>query len=335
MVITVKKGTEEAALRMLAVRLRVKGIGIAKVENAHNILLTLVGDTWQIDPDSLLELPYVEDVRRITPPYHLTSRIDHPDSTVVTVGEAKIGQDFCLIAGPCAVESLPQIIGVARQVKEAGAQLLRGGAFKPRTSPYTFPGLGENGLQQLLEAKKETGLPVVSEITDISQLPLFEEVDMIQVGARNMQNYPLLQALGKLQKPILLKRGLSATIEEFLLAAEYILDSGNPQVVLCERGIRTFSTGTRATLDIGAIPVLKKATHLPVIVDPSHAAGRSEWVAPLALAAAAAGADGLMIEVHDRPPVALSDGAQALNCEQFRHLSQQVSAILPHAWRGE
>lgn len=333
MVITVKKGTEEAALRMLAVRLRVKGIGIAKTESASHTILTLVGDTWQLDPDSLLELPYVEDVKRITPPYHLAARATHPQPTVVTVGEAKIGQDFCLIAGPCSVESLPQIVGVARQVKTSGARILRGGAFKPRTSPYTFPGLGEAGLEQLLEAKKETGLPVVSEITDLSQLPLFEQVDMIQVGARNMQNYALLQELGKLQKPILLKRGLSATIEEFLLAAEYILDGGNEQVVLCERGIRTFSNDTRATLDIGAIPVLKKATHLPIIVDPSHAAGRTDLVAPLALAAAAAGADGLMVEVHDRPAAAHSDGAQALTCEQFDQLAQQVSAILPHAWR--
>lgn len=333
MVITVKKGTEEAALRMLAVRLRVKGIGIAKVEGTTHTMLTLVGDTWQLDPDSLLELPYVEDVRRITPPYHLAARSAHPEPTVVSLGEARIGQDFCLIAGPCAVESLPQVVGVARQVKEAGAQILRGGAFKPRTSPYTFPGLGEAGLQQLLEAKAQTGLPVVSEIMDVSQLPLFEQVDMIQVGARNMQNYDLLRELGQLRKPILLKRGLSATVEEFLLAAEYILSGGNEQVVLCERGIRTFSNDTRATLDIGAIPVLKKATHLPVIVDPSHAAGRTEWVTPLALAAVAAGADGLMVEVHDRPAAALSDGAQALNCEQFQQLAHQVSAILPHAWR--
>lgn len=335
MVITVKKGTEEAALRMLAVRLRVKGIGIAKVEGTTHTMLTLVGDTWQLDPDSLLELPYVEDVRRITPPYHLAARSAHPEPTVVSLGEARIGQDFCLIAGPCAVESLPQVVGVARQVKEAGAQILRGGAFKPRTSPYTFPGLGEAGLQQLLEAKAQTGLPVVSEIMDVSQLPLFEQVDMIQVGARNMQNYDLLRELGQLRKPILLKRGLSATVEEFLLAAEYILSGGNEQVVLCERGIRTFSNDTRATLDIGAIPVLKKATHLPVIVDPSHAAGRTEWVTPLALAAVAAGADGLMVEVHDRPAAALSDGAQALNCEQFQQLAQQISAILPHAWHQD
>lgn len=333
MVITVKKGTEEAALRMLAVRLRVKGVGIAKTEGTSHTILTLVGDTWQLDPDSFLELPYVEDVKRITPPYHLVARATHPEPTVVTLGDARIGQDFCLIAGPCAVESLPQIVGVAHRVKESGARVLRGGAFKPRTSPYTFPGLGEGGLEQLLEAKKETGLPIVSEIMEISQLPLFEQVDMIQVGARNMQNYDLLRELGKQPKPVLLKRGMSATIEEFLLAAEYILDGGNEQVVLCERGIRTFSNDTRATLDVGAIPVLKKATHLPVIVDPSHAAGRTEWVTPLALAAAAAGADGLMVEVHDRPAVALSDGAQALNCEQFDQLAQQVSAILPHAWR--
>lgn len=333
MVIMVKKGTPDAALRMLAVELAEKGVRLARVDGAAHILLTLVGDTWQLDAEHYKALPYVEDVRRITPPYHLAAKSARSAPTVVELGAARIGEAFCLMAGPCAVESAVQISAVARKVKEAGAQVLRGGAFKPRTSPYAFQGLGEAGLELLMQAKAETGLPIVTEITDLSQLPLFEQVDMLQVGTRNMQNYELLRQLGKLDKPVLLKRGQSATVTELLQAAEYILQGGNERIVLCERGIRTFGNDTRATLDISAIPVLKHATHLPVIVDPSHAAGRSEWVTPLALAAAAAGADGLIVEVHDRPAVALTDGAQALNCEQFNDLAQRIRALLPYAWK--
>lgn len=333
MVIMVKKGTPDAALRMLAVELAEKGVRLARVDGAAHILLTLVGDTWQLDAEHYKALPYVEDVRRITPPYYLAAKSARSAPTVVELGAARIGEAFCLMAGPCSVESAVQISAVARKVKEAGAQVLRGGAFKPRTSPYAFQGLGEAGLELLMQAKAETGLPIVTEITDLSQLPLFEQVDMLQVGTRNMQNYELLRQLGKLDKPVLLKRGQSATVTELLQAAEYILQGGNERIVLCERGIRTFGNDTRATLDISAIPVLKHATHLPVIVDPSHAAGRSEWVTPLALAAAAAGADGLIVEVHDRPAVALTDGAQALNCEQFNDLAQRIRALLPYAWK--
>ena len=243
---------------------------------------------------------------------------------MVSVGSARIGQDFCLIAGPCAVESALQMQGVARAVKAAGGQILRGGAYKPRTSPYTFQGFGAPALNLLAQTGKEVGLPTVAEIIDPVQLPEFEQVDMLQVGARNMQNYALLRALGAQKKPVLMKRAVGASVEELLQSAEYILAGGNPNVVLCERGIRTFSQTSRATLDIGAVVQLKKMTHLPVIVDPSHAAGSAELVAPLALAAAAAGADGLMLEVHDRPAVALSDAAQSLSCTAFAELAEKL-----------
>lgn len=264
-----------------------------------------------------------------TPDYRLASRENHPENTVVTVGKAHFGQEFCLIAGPCSVESMVQINTIAQGVAKCGAQVLRGGAFKPRTSPYSFTGLGEDGLKLLRQAKEMIGLPIVSEIMDAAQLSLFTDVDILQVGARNMQNYELLKALGRCGKPVILKRGLSATLEELLHSAEYLLAGGNEQVILCERGIRTFSRQMRATLDVSAIPVLKKATHLPVIVDPSHAAGLREYVEPLALAALAAGADGLMVEVHDEPETALSDGAQALTLDAFAHLSDKVHRILP------
>ena len=259
--------------------------------------------------------------------FRLAARTGHPEDTVVSVGKARIGQDFCLIAGPCAVESSEQVTSIARQVSAAGAQLLRGGAFKPRTSPYTFGGLGAEGLELLCRAGRETGLPVVSEITDPRQLPLFREVDVLQVGARNMQNFELLRELGRQEKPVLLKRSFGATVTELLQAAEYILAGGNERVILCERGIRTFETDSRATLDVAGIAALKEQSHLPVLADPSHAAGRRELVAPLALAAAAAGADGLMFEVHDRPEEALSDGRQALTCGEFARLARRVQAL--------
>ena len=321
MIVVIRKDTQEPAMRQLAVRLMNQGVRIGRTPGQDADVLTLAGDTWRLDPEGLMALPYVLDVRRITPPYRLAGRAAHPENTVVEVGSARIGAEFCLIAGPCAVESQVQMAGVARRVKAAGAQLLRGGVFKPRTSPYSFQGLGQ------------AGLPVVTEITDSRQLDDLADVDVLQVGARNMQNFPLLQALGQVRKPVLLKRGMSATVTELLQAAEYILAGGNSQVILCERGIRTFETDSRATLDIAAIPVLKRLSHLPVIVDPSHAAGRAELVAPLALAAAAAGADGLMVEVHDRPACALSDGAQALSCDQFDALARQVRQLLPHAYR--
>lgn len=333
MIVIIQKDTQEPALRQLAVRLMNQGVRIGRTPGRDSDVLTLVGDTWRLDPEGLAALPYVLDVRRITPPYRLVGRAAHPENTVVQVGDARIGAEFCLIAGPCAVESQVQMAGVARRVKAAGAQLLRGGVFKPRTSPYSFQGLGQPGISMLTEAGREAGLPVVTEITDPRQMEDLDQVDILQVGARNMQNFALLQTLGQVRKPVLLKRGMSSTVTELLQAAEYILAGGNERVILCERGIRTFETDSRATLDIAAIPVLKKLTHLPVIVDPSHAAGRAELVAPLALAAVAAGADGLMVEVHDRPACALSDGAQALSCDQFDRLAGQVRELLPHACR--
>ena len=333
MIAIIQKDTQEPALRQLAVRLMNQGVRIGRTPGRDSDVLTLVGDTWRLDPEGLAALPYVLDVRRITPPYRLAGRAAHPDNTVVEVGDARIGAEFCLIAGPCAVESQVQMAGVARRVKAAGAQLLRGGVFKPRTSPYSFQGLGQAGISMLTEAGHEAGLPTITEITDPRQLEDLDQVDILQVGARNMQNFALLQALGQVRKPVLLKRGMSSTVTELLQAAEYILAGGNERVILCERGIRTFETDSRATLDIAAIPVLKKMTHLPVVIDPSHAAGRAELVAPLALAAVAAGADGRMVEVHDRPACALSDGAQALSCDQFDRLAGQVRELLPHACR--
>lgn len=332
MIAIIQKDTQEPALRQLAVRLMNQGVRIGRTPGRDSDVLTLVGDTWRLDPEGLAALPYVLDVRRITPPYRLAGRAAHPDNTVVEVGDARIGAEFCLIAGPCAVESQVQMAGVARRVKAAGAQLLRGGVFKPRTSPYSFQGLGQAGISMLTEAGHEAGLPTITEITDPRQLEDLDQVDILQVGARNMQNFALLQALGQVRKPVLLKRGMSSTVTELLQAAEYILAGGNERVILCERGIRTFETDSRATLDIAAIPVLKKMTHLPVIVDPSHATGISWMVKPMALAAAAAGADGLMIEVHNDPKRALCDGAQSLTPEAFRDVMEGVRAVLPHAW---
>lgn len=335
MVIIIKKETPEAAIRQLLAQLAALHVKGGCVAGEEAILLPLVGETWRLDPNALQALPFVREVRRLTPPYRLAGRAAHPADTVVAAGDARIGGTFCFIAGPCAVESAPQIAAVARSVKAAGAQVLRGGVFKPRTSPYTFQGLGAAGIELLVQAGRDAGLPVITEITDAAQLPLLEDVDILQVGARNMQNYALLKALGQLRRPVLLKRGLSATVEDLLLAAEYLLAGGNEQVILCERGVHSGLSAARAALDVSSIPVLKRATHLPVLVDPSHAAGRSELVLPLALAAAAAGADGLMVEVHDRPACALSDGGQSLTCRQFRELSAAVTALLPYAWRPD
>ena len=327
MIVIIQKDTQEPALRQLAVRLMNQGVRIGRTPGRDADVLTLVGDTWRLDPEGLAALPYVLDVRRITPPYRLVGRAAHPENTVVEVGDARIGAEFCLIAGPCAVESQVQMAGVARRVKAAGAQQLRGGVFKPRTSPYSFQGLGQAGISMLTEAGHEAGLPTITEITDPRQLEDLDQVDILQVGARNMQNFALLQALGQIMKPVLLKRGMSSTVTELLQAAEYILAGGNRQVILCERGIRTGLSGGRASLDVSSIPVLKRLTHLPVIVDPSHAAGRADLVQPLALAAVAAGADGLLVEVHDRPACALSDGAQSLTCGQFAQLAEKARAV--------
>ena len=327
MLIFVKKDTPEAAIRSLVIQLSRQGIGTARADSAGRTMLTLVGETWTLDEQRLLALPYVAEVKRLTPVWRLASRQTHPEDTVVSVGDAQIGKGFCLMAGPCAVESALQMQGVARAVKAAGGLVLRGGAYKPRTSPYAFQGFGAPALELLAQTGREVGLPTVSEITDAAQLPQFEQVDMLHVGARNMQNYELLRALGQQSKPVLLKRAVGATVEELLQSAEYILAGGNPNVVLCERGVRSFSKTSRAALDVSVIPVLKRMTHLPVIVDPSHAAGEAALVPPLALAAVAAGADGLLIEVHDRPAAALSDAAQSLSCTAFAELAEKIKKV--------
>ena len=292
----------------------------------QSTVLGLIGDTSVIDIDYIAAQDFVESVKRVQEPYKKANRKFHPDNTVIELpGGQKIGDgNLTIMAGPCSVETEDQICEVASRVKAAGAQFLRGGAFKPRTSPYAFQGLKAEGLELLREARKKTGLPIVTEIMSASHLPLFEDVDIIQVGARNMQNFELLKELGKVNKPILLKRGLANTIEELLMSAEYIMAGGNKQVILCERGIRTFETATRNTLDISAIPIIKKQSHLPVIIDPSHAAGIRWMVHPLSMAAIAVGADGLIIEVHNNPEKALCDGAQSLTPAQFDEVMQDV-----------
>ncbi len=295
----------------------------------HSTVLGLIGDTTAIDDEYIAAQDVVESVRRVQEPYKKANRKFHPDDTIVQLpGGQKIGGGgLALIAGPCSVESREQILTVAKSVQQSGAQFLRGGAFKPRTSPYAFQGMKAEGLELLREAKKETGLPIVTEIMSMEHLPLFEDVDVIQVGARNMQNFELLKQLGKLDKPILLKRGLANTIEELLMSAEYIMAEGNERVILCERGIRTYETITRNTLDISAVPVLKRLSHLPVVVDPSHASGLNWLIEPLAVAAAAIGADGLIIEVHNDPSHALCDGAQSITPAQFEKLSGKVTRV--------
>ena len=330
MVIVIKTGTPEAAIRQLLAQLAAQNVKGGCVAGPDGILLPLVGDTWRLDPNMLQGLPYVQEVRRLTPAYRLAGRAAHPANTVVAVGDAKIGEKFCMIAGPCAVESAPQMAAVAQSVKESGAQLLRGGAFKPRTSPYAFQGMGNDGIRLLQEAKEATGLPIVTEIMSTDNVEMFEMcVDVIQVGARNMQNFDLLKQLGKTSKPILLKRGLSSTIEEWLMSAEYIMAGGNHRVILCERGIRTFETYTRNTLDLSAVLAVKQLSHLPVVVDPSHACGKAWMVERMSLAAVAAGEDGLIIEVHNDPPHALCDGAQSITPAQFDTLMGRLTALAP------
>ncbi len=288
-------------------------------------ILGLVGDTSSVDMGLIRSNELVEDVKRVSEPYKKANRKFHPDDTVIEIEDLKLGGGyFQTIAGPCSVESEQQIIEVARAVKAAGAKMLRGGAFKPRTSPYSFQGMRAEGLELLLKAKKETGLPIVSELMSLSHLDLFADVDVIQIGARNMQNFELLKELGHCNKTILLKRGLANTIEELLMSAEYIMSGGNENIILCERGIRTYETYTRNTLDLSAIPLLKKYSHLPVVVDPSHATGQAWMVPTMAKAAIAAGADGLLIEVHNNPCKAKCDGAQSLNCEEFTNLMKDL-----------
>ena len=325
MIVILKKDPDQGQLDSLIEWLEGQNITVHPTVGTHQTILGLVGDTSGVDMDLISALEIVDDVKRVQEPYKNANRKFHPDDTVIEVGGVKIGGgSLTIMAGPCSVESEEQIIKVARDVQASGAQILRGGAFKPRTSPYAFQGMHLEGIRLLLKAKEATGMPIVTEIMDGAQLPLFEDVDIIQVGARNMQNFTLLRLLGKVDKPILLKRGLSATYEDLLMAAEYIMAGGNERVILCERGIRTFETYTRNTLDISAIPVLRKLTHLPIIIDPSHAGGRSELVPALAKGALAAGADGLMIEVHNDPARAKSDGPQSLTPEAFDRLAGQL-----------
>ena len=335
MVIILKDKADEKQVQQLTSWLKSMDLDIHVSKGSRHTLLGLVGDTSNVDIDLLKSLDVVDTVKRIQEPYKNANRKFHEDDTIVDVGGVKIGGgNFQIIAGPCSVESREQIIAVAKAVKASGATLLRGGAFKPRTSPYAFQGLHAEGIELLKEARRVTGLPIVTEIMDGSHLPLFEDVDVIQVGARNMQNFELLKELGTLKKPILLKRGLASTLQELLMSAEYILAGGNPNVILCERGIRTFETATRNTVDISAVPVLRQLTHLPVIVDPSHGTGSAALVKPMAFAATAAGCDGLMIEVHNDPPHALCDGAQSLTPEAFDEVARGVRSILPFAARN-
>jgi len=328
MIAILKPGTTPAQTDHLVSWLKAMNLDVHISKGEEVTILGLVGDTTRVDMDLLKSLEMVDTVKRVTEPFKQANRKFHPLDTIIEVGDARIGGGyFAMIAGPCSVESEEQIVEVAQAVKASGANLLRGGAFKPRTSPYAFQGMGAEGIRLLLKAKEATGLPIVTEIMNISTLDLFADVDVIQVGARNMQNFDLLKELGKTNKPILLKRGLANTIQELLMSAEYIMSEGNEKVILCERGIRTFETATRNTLDLSAVAVLHNLTHLPVVVDPSHATGKSELVPPMALAATAAGADGIMVEVHNNPAAALCDGAQSLTPAQFDELNQKVQRL--------
>ncbi|MDO5298039.1 MAG: 3-deoxy-7-phosphoheptulonate synthase [Clostridia bacterium] len=325
MIVILKPRAEEARVNALMEQIKQQGVDIHFSRGTQETILGLVGDTTHVDEDWLRASDIVADVRRVSEPYKLANRRFHPQDSHIDAAGRLIGEGtFTVIAGPCSVESEAQLLEVATAVKASGATCLRGGAFKPRTSPYSFQGLENEGLKLLREARRVTGLPIVTEIMSETQLDDFADVDIIQVGARNMQNFRLLKELGHSKKPILLKRGLSSTIEELLMSAEYILAGGNENVILCERGIRTFEKMIRNNLDISAVPVIKQKSHLPVIIDPSHAAGIAWMVEPLSRTAIAAGADGLMIEVHNNPKAALCDGAQSLNPQQFDHLMQDV-----------
>lgn len=331
MIAIIKAGTTQSQIDNLVHWLQRQGLKTYLSTGDYYTVLGLVGDTSNVDMDLLASLDIVQSVKRVSEPFKRCSRDFQPKDTIIEVGASGVkigGGNFCLIAGPCSVETHEQIIAVAKAVKAAGANILRGGAFKPRTSPYDFQGLGALGIEMLVEAKKETGLPIITEVMNVNQLPLFDHIDIIQIGARNMQNFDLLKEVGKINKPILLKRGLCGTMKEWLMSAEYIMSEGNEQVILCERGIRTYETYTRNTLDLSAVPTLKHLSHLPVVVDPSHATGQARLVKPMSLAAATAGADGIMIEVHNDPPHALCDGAQSLTPDQFSDVAAQIRKVL-------
>ena len=328
MIAVLKHGTTPTQREQLVNWLKRMNVDVHISEGAEDTVLGLIGDTSRVDMDLLASLDIVRSVKRVSEPYKQVNRKFHPLDSIIEVGNAKIGGGhFAMIAGPCSVETEEQIISVAQSVKEAGASILRGGAYKPRTSPYAFQGLGSLGLDLLRAARKATGLPICTELMDLRHLDEFHDIDMIQIGARNMQNFDLLKEVGKTDKPILLKRGLSSTIQEWLMSAEYIMSEGNEKIILCERGIRTYETATRNTLDLSCVPILHELSHLPVVVDPSHATGKARLVSPMAVAATAAGADGLMIEVHNDPAHALCDGAQSLTPDQFAILAGKVTQI--------
>jgi len=328
MIAVLKHGTTPQQMDHLVAWLRNMNLDVHISEGQEVTVLGLIGDTTRVDIDLLSSLEIVQSVKRVSEPFKQANKKFHPNDTVVQAGNAKFGGGhFAVIAGPCSVESEEQVIGIAQAVKAAGADVLRGGAFKPRTSPYAFQGLKGEGIRMLLEAKKATGLPIITEIMNTRSLDLFEDVDIIQVGARNMQNFDLLQELGKTDKPILLKRGLANTLQELLMSAEYIMSEGNERIILCERGIRTYETYTRNTLDLSAVPVLRELTHLPVVIDPSHATGKASLVPPMALAATASGADGIMVEVHNNPACALCDGPQSLTPDQFAVLNKKIEKV--------
>lgn len=328
MIAVLKHGTTKEQMESLCKWFEGMGLSTYVSEGSFHTVIGLIGDTSKVDIELLESLSIVESVKRISDPFKKANRKFHEEPTVVDIAGVKIGGgNFQLLAGPCSVESRDQILSIAKSVKKSGAGILRGGAFKPRTSPYDFQGLHAEGIDLLLEAKKETGLPIISEIMNINDLELFSEVDIVQVGARNMQNFDLLKALGRTEKPILLKRGLANTLKELLMSAEYIMAGGNPNVILCERGIRTFETYTRNTLDLSAVVALHELTHLPVVVDPSHATGMSRFVESMSAAAAAAGADGIMIEVHNDPAHALCDGAQSVTPEQFDRIAAKIMKV--------
>lgn len=328
MIVVLKPDVEKDKEEKLVEWFKGMGLGVHVSNGEYQTVLGLIGDTAKVDMELIDSLDIVDSVKRVSETFKTCNRKFHPDDTIVKVKDVKIGGgNFCLIAGPCSVESEDQIVSVAKDVKAAGANLLRGGAFKPRTSPYDFQGLKADGLELLKIARKETGLPIVTEIMSVTDLPLFDDIDVLQVGARNMQNFDLLKELGHTGKPILLKRGLANTLKELLMSAEYIMASGNENVILCERGIRTYSDYLRNTLDLAAVPMLHELSHLPVIVDPSHATGMARMVPPMALAATAAGCDGLIIEVHNDPTHALCDGAQSLKPEEYASLVKKIKAV--------
>lgn len=328
MIVVLKANIDKEKKEQLVDWLEGMNLGVHVSEGEFQTVLGLIGDTSKVDTELIGSLDIVDSVKVVSETFKAVNRKFHPEDSIVEVGDVKIGSgNFCLIAGPCSVETEDQIVEVAKAVKEAGVDMLRGGAFKPRTSPYDFQGLKDKGIELLKIAREETGLPIVTEIMSVTDLPLFEDVDVLQVGARNMQNFDLLKELGNLDKPILLKRGLANTLKELLMSAEYIMASGNDRVILCERGIRTFDDYTRNTLDLAAVPMLKELTHLPVIVDPSHATGIARLVPPMALAATAGGADGLIIEVHNDPLHAWCDGAQSLKPEEYKDLVKKIKAI--------